>query len=238
MIMRLQTITLAGLCLLFAAACSNISGLSSNSFEQRYPITRCGTKVQVNDPETNVVYGQYINQTKGIWLLTPYIALTGPEYASSEEDLEYIANMDDFLTNRIETKFIQEKWIEDVVPLELNGLETGVRDSVVNMMVSNVIRLDTINYGDWKVPDELIEPRIPGYSLFMFIDGHVGFNRVTGNENILYLFVIDNATRKTTYADFMKYDCDVRNTNGLDKTLDYAYKKLLELRFPSVPGSN
>lgn len=235
---RIQSLYLLGLCLFFASACSNISGLSSNSFEQRFPITRCGNKVQVNDPDANVVYGQFINQSKGIWLLTPYIALTGPEYADSEEDLAYIANTNKLLVNRIESKFVQEKWIEDVVPFNLDRFETAVRDSVVNMMVSNVIRLDTINYGDWKVPDELIQPQIPGYSLFMFIDGNVGFNRVTGNENILYLFVIDNATRKTTYADFMKYNCDVRNANGLDKTLDYAYRKLLELRFPSVTDSN
>ncbi len=231
---RIQSIYLLGLCLFFASACSNISGLSSNSFEQRFPITRCGNKVQVNDPDAGVIYGQFINQSKGIWLLTPYIALKGPEYADSEEDLEYIFNTNKLLVNRIESKFMQEKWIEDVVPFDLDQFETGVRDSVVNMMVSNVIRLDTINYGDWKVPDELIQPQIPGYSLFMFIDGNVGFNRITGNENILYLFVIDNATRKTTYSDFMKYNCDVRNVNGLDKTLDYAYRKLLELRFPSV----
>ncbi|GAB5524569.1 MAG: hypothetical protein Roseis2KO_24410 [Roseivirga sp.] len=194
--------------------------------------------MQVNDPDANVVYGQFINQTKGIWLLTPYIALDGPEYADSEQDLEYLANTNKLLVNRIESKFMQEKWVENVVPFDLDQFETGVRDSVVNMMVSNVIRLDTINYGDWKVPEELIQPQIPGYSLFLFIDGNVGFNRVTGNENILYLFVIDNATRKTTYSDFMKYNCDVRNVNGLDKTLDYAYRKLLELRFPSVSDSN
>ncbi|MCE7992220.1 MAG: hypothetical protein HEP71_09580 [Roseivirga sp.] len=235
---RIQSFYLLGLCLFFASACSNISGLSSNSFEQRFPITRCGAKVQVNDPDANVIYGQFINQSKGIWLLTPYLALDGPEYANSEEDLDYINTMNGFLVDRIESKFIREKWIEDVVPFDLDRFDTGVRDSVVNMMVSNVIRLDTINYGDWKVPNELIQPQIPGYSLFLFIDGNVGFDRVTGNENILYLFVIDNATRKTTYADFMKYRCDVRNTNGLDKTLDYAYKKLLELRFPSLSDTN
>lgn len=235
---RIQSLYLLGLCLFFASACNSISGLSSNSFEQRFPITRCGSKVQVNDPDANVVYGQFINQSKGIWLLTPYLALSGPEYADSEEDLDYINTMDQFLVDRIESKFVREKWIEDVVPFNLDQFDTDVRDSVVNMMVSNVIRLDTINYGDWKVPDELIQPQIPGYSLFLFIDGNVGFDRITGNENILYLFVIDNATRKTTYADFMKYKCDVRNTNGLDKTLDYAYKKLLELRFPSVTDTN
>lgn len=231
---RFRFLTLVALCLLTINACTTIAGLSSNSFEQRFPVTRCGAKVQVNDPDTNVVYGQYINPSKGIWLLTPYLSLQGPQYADSPEDMAYIEKMDGFLSDRIETKFVQEKWIQDVVPFDLDQFETRVRDSVVNMMVSNVIRLDTINYGNWKVPDELIKPEIPGYSLFLFIDGNVGFNRVTGVENILYLFVIDNATRKTTYADFMKYKCDVRNTNGLDKTLDYAYRKLLELRFPSV----
>lgn len=230
----IQPLYLFVICVFFASACGSIAGLSSNSFEQRFPITRCGNKVQVNDPDTNVVYGQFINPSKGIWLLTPYMALRGPEYANSAEDLDYIATMNGFLVDRIESKFEREKWIEDVAPLDMNQYETEVRDSVVSMMVSNVIRLDTINYGNWEVPDELIDPQIPGYSLFLFIDGHVGFNSVTGNENLLYLFVIDNATRKTTYADFMKYKCDVRNTNGLDKTLDYAYKKLLELRFPSI----
>lgn len=231
---RFQLLFSLAFCWLFVSACGNLAGLSSNSFEHRFPITRCGSKVQVNDPDTNVVLGQFINPSKGIWLLTPYMALQGPEYATSPEDLGYINTTNDFLVERIESKFIQQKWVEGIVPFDLDQYETNVRDSIVNMMVSNVIRLDTINYGNWEVPNELIRPDIPGYSLFIFIDGSVGFNRVIGNENILYLFVIDNATRKTTYSDFMKYKCDVRNTNGLDKTLDYAYTKLLELRFPST----
>jgi len=235
---RLPLIFSFALCVLLASACGNLAGISSNSFEHRFPITRCGAKVQVNDPDAQVVLGQFINPSKGIWLLTPYIALEGPKYATSPEDLKYISTTDDFLVERIESKFVQQKWIEDVVPFDVDQYETNVRDSIVNMMVSNVIRLDTIDYANWEVPNEFIRPDIPGYSLFLFIDGNVGFDRVIGNENILYLFVIDNTTGKTTYADFMKYKCDVRNTNGLDKTLDYAYKKLLELRFPSSSGGD
>lgn len=221
------------LCLLVLSACSKFPpGLRSNPFEQRFPVARCGGKVQVKDPDPAVIYGQYINPNQGIWMLTPYVVLKPPKYTKSEEDFNYIDTMHDFLIKRIQDKFEREKWVQDFVSYDVEDLGEARRDSVVNIMVSNAVKLDTINYGNWNVPSELIYSDIPGYSLFMFLDGQLGFNDVTGYQNILYLFVIDNQTRKTTYADFMRYECDVRNINGLDKILDYAYLKLLTLRFP------
>ena len=230
------SITFAVLCLLVLSTCSQLPpGLRSNQFEQRFPVARCGGKVQVKDPDPQNIYGQYINPQKGIWLLTPYVVLKPPRYTKNEEDFEYINTMHDFLVTRIQDKFEREKWVEDIVYYDVEDLGEK-RDTVVNQMVSRAVKLDTINYGNWNVPPELIRSDIPGYSLFMFIDGQIGFNQVTGYQNLLYLFVIDNQTRKTTYADYMRYECDVRNINGLDKILDYAYLKLLTLRFP--PGQN
>ena len=229
---KLQPILVATLCILLLGACNAISKLSSNPFEQRYPITRCGGKVQVKDPDPTHVYGQYINPSKGIWLLTPYLTLRPPKFMNTDLDRDYITKMNGQLVDRIEEKFRRENWVEDIVSFPFQLVDEEPRDSVVNIMVSKAVKLDTVNYGNWNVPNELIRPDIPGYSLFLFIDGQVGFDSVTGNQNILYLFVIDNETRKTTYADYMRYECDVRNTNGLDKILDYAYLKLLTLRFP------
>jgi len=227
-----QTTYILVLCLFVFSACSKLPpGLRSNQFEQRFPVARCGGKVQVKDPDPAVIYGQYINPDQGIWLLTPYVTLKPPRYTKNQEDLDYIDDMHDFLLTRIEDKFEREKWVEDIVPYDMESLGEK-RDTVVSQMVSKAVTLDTINYGNWNVPPELIRSDVPGYSLFMFIDGQVGFNEVTGYQNLLYLFVIDNQTRKTTYADYMRYECDVRNVNGLDKILDYAYLKLLALRFP------
>ncbi len=228
---RLQSTQLILLCLLVLSACSKLPpGLRSNAFEQRFPVVRCGGKVQVKDPDPAVIYGQYINPGTGIWLLTPYVVLKPPKYTKTEEDFKYIDTMHDFLVTRIQDKFEREEWVQDFVDYDVENLGEEKRDEVVSQMVSKAVRLDTVNYGNWDVPPELIHSDVPGYSLFMFLDGQLGYN--DGNQNILYLFVIDNQTRKTTYADFMRYECDVRNINGLDKILDYAYLKLLTLRFP------
>ena len=229
---KLQPFIMAMLCILLLGACNAITKLSSNPFEQRFPVTRCGGKVQVKDPDPAQVYGQYINPSKGIWLLTPYLTLKPPKYVDAPEDLDYITKMRGLIVGRIEDKFRREKWVEDIVSYPLEVMDQARRDTAVNKMVTNAVKLDTIDYGNWNVPGELIRDDIPGYSLFLFIDGQVGFDNVTGNQNILYLFVIDNETRKTTYSDYMRYECDVRNANGLDKILDYAYLKLLTLRFP------
>ena len=232
--MRLQPVFCAVLCLFLFSTCVRFpSGLRSNQFEQRFPVARCGGKVQVKDPDPNVALGQYINPSTGIWLLTPYLKLKPPKFTKSQEDFDYINRMHDFLISRIEDKFEREKWVVEIKPYDIELIEEERKDQVINYMVSNAVQLDTINYGNWNVPPELIRSDVPGYSLFMFIDGQVGFDRVTGYQNVLYLFLIDNQSRKTTYADYMRYECDVRNINGLDKILDYAYLKLITLRFPN-----
>ena len=230
---RSQSISAILFCLLIFSACSQLPpGLRSNPFEQRFPVARCGGKVQVKDPDPRSVYGQYINPNTGIYMLQPYVVLKPPKYTKEEEDFNYINTMHDFLIQRIIDKFEREKWVQDFVDFDLQDLQEEKRDTIINQMVAEGVKLDTINYGNWNVPSELIQPDVPGYSLFMFLDGQLGFNDVTGYQNVLYLFLIDNQTGKTTYSDFMRYECDVRNLNGLDKILDYAYLKLLTLRFP------
>lgn len=209
-------------------------GVNSNAFELRYPVIKCKSKVQIADPDPANTIGQYIDPSKGIRLLTPLVRLAPPKFMKSQEDLDYIGKMSGLLADRVENKFLQDKWIVEVVPVNINKLEISRQDELLSTMVSEVVRPDTINYNRWLVPDEFPETRLPGYSLFLMIEGHIGINKVTGESNTLFLFLIDNETRKVTYSDFLVYECDVRNVDGLEKILDHAYRKLLEVRFPDT----
>jgi hypothetical protein len=217
----------------FVYSCSNLAGVIG-TFEQRYPISHCGDKVKVSDPNPLKVFGEVVDPLKGIWLLTPYIEIEGPLQAHLPNDLEYMSNMNDFLVDRIETSFVQKEWVADVKASGVNRLSAKMRHDMLKKMSKGALKLDSINYEGWIAPDELIRPDVPGYSLFMFIDGMFG-NPSGVNQNTLYLFLIDNAERRVTYSDLLHYQCDVRDTEGLDKTLEYAFKKLLEVRFP--PGN-
>ena len=235
---RFQSITSCVFLALVISACGSLTNLRSNPFEQRNPVTRCGGKVPVNDPDPTVSLGQYNNPSKGIWLLTPYLELKPPQVIKTEEDHQYMVKINESITKRIQNKFLQEKWVEGVIGFDMANAPETAKKAVLDAMVSNIFEKDTVDYSNWDVPDDLIVPEVPGYSLFLFIDGMVGFDGVTENQNVLYMFIIDNVSKKTTYADFMRYKCDVRNTNGMYKLLDYAYKKVLALRFPDVFAAN
>lgn len=221
-------------CLLLTTACGKFIGVNSNPFELRYPVIRCGSKVQIADPDPNHTIGQSIDPTKGIRLMTPLVRLAPPKFMKDQEDLDYIAKMSGVIGNRIENKFLQDRWIVEVLPTNINQLEIDAQDNLLAGMMSTVVRPDTINYETWKVPGEFPRTNLPGYSLFLTIEGYIGINKVTGNSNTLTLFLIDNETRKITYSDFMVYECDVRNVDGLEKILDHAYRKLLGVRFPET----
>lgn len=206
-------------------------GVNSNAFEFRYPVIQCKSKVQIADPEPVTNIGRYIDPSKGIRLLTPLVRLAPPKFMKDQDDLDYIGKTSGLLADRVENKFLQDKWIVEVVPVNVNQLEISRQDELLAGMISEVVRPDTINYDRWLVPDEFPETKLPGYSLFLMIEGHIGINKITGESNTLFLFLIDNEKRKITYSDFLVYECDVRNVDGLEKILDHAYRKLLEVRF-------
>ncbi len=223
---------LAAICLFITTACGKFMGVNSNPFELRYPVIKCGSKVQIVDPDPAETIGQHIDPSKGIRLLTPLVRLAPPKFMKDQDDLDYIAKMSGVVENRIENKFLQDRWIVEVVPVNVNQLDIDAQDALLASMTSKVVRPDIINYETWSVPDDFIVPGLPGYSLFLTIEGYIGINKVTGNSNTLSLYLIDNETRKITYSDFLVYECDVRNVDGLEKILDHAYRKLLDVRFP------
>jgi hypothetical protein len=148
--------------------------------------------------------------------------------------------MVDYIGNRIENQFLRQEWIEGVVPLEIphDNLNAEGVPPIIAEMMSNVLEKDTIDYRNWDVPDELILEGETEYSLLFFINGIIGFDEMTENENYFYFFLIDNEAKKVSYSDFLKFRCDVRNLNGLRKVLDYAYLKLLNVRFEQEELSN
>lgn len=231
---KYNPLCLAAICLLFTTACGKFMGVNSNPFELRYPVIKCGPKVQIVDPDPSQVIGQYIDASKGIRLMTPLVRLAPPKFMKDQDDLNYIAKMSGVVGDRIENKFLQDRWIVEVVPANINQLDIDAQDGLLASMTSKVVRPDVINYETWSVPEAFRTPELPGYSLFLIIEGYIGINKVTGNSNTLSLFLIDNETRKITYSDFLVYECDVRNVDGLEKILDHAYRKLLDVRFPDA----
>ncbi len=218
---------------LILTSCGDYGSLRSNPFESKFPIAKCSRKIDVADPEPVLELGKFISPQKGIYLLTPYVRLSST-YLTTGQDSVYLDKMTDYLGNRIENQFLQLDWIEGVVPANLANLSadtTGVPPSVAEM-VTGVLERDTIDYRNWNVPADLLLPNSDQYTLLFFINGIIGFDDMTENENYFYFFLIDNEARKVSYADFFKYRCDVRNTNGLRKVLDYGYLKLLDVRFP------
>ncbi|MCE7992219.1 MAG: hypothetical protein HEP71_09575 [Roseivirga sp.] len=228
--MKLLYLTL--LCLLVTTACGKFMGVNSNPFELRYPVIKCASKVQIADPDPVYTIGRYIDPSKGIRLMTPLVRLAPPKFMKAQQDLDYIGKMSGLVEDRIENKFLQDRWIVEVLPLKINELDISEQDKLLDNLIPKVVRPDTVNYENWTAPDQLLKEGLPGYSLFLMIEGHIGINKVTGNSNTLSLFLIDNEKKKITYSDFLVYECDVRNVDGLEKILDHAYRKLLDVRFP------
>jgi hypothetical protein len=225
--------------ILLAGACAEVNSLRGNPFEKKFPIGQCSRKIDVADPDATLELGKFISPKKGIHLLTPYVRLSFTDELSAEDSV-YMSKMVDFLGNRIENQFLQQEWIEGVIPVEIpheNLNESGV-PSIIAGMMSNVLEKDTIDYRNWDVPPELILKDITDYSLLFFINGIIGFDEMTENENYFYFFLIDNEAKKVAYSDFLKFRCDVRNLNGLTKVLDYAYLKLLNVRFEQEQLTN
>ena len=224
---------------IFAAGCAEVNSLRGNPFEAKFPIGQCSRRIDVADPEAILELGKFISPNKGIHLLTPYVRLSST-YALNSEDSIYMSKMVDYIGNRIENQFLRQEWIEGVVPLEIphDNLNAEGVPPIIAEMMSNVLEKDTIDYRNWDVPDELILEGETEYSLLFFINGIIGFDEMTENENYFYFFLIDNEAKKVSYSDFLKFRCDVRNLNGLRKVLDYAYLKLLNVRFEQEELSN
>lgn len=229
---KIKLLYLTLLCLSVTTACGRFMGVNSNPFELRYPVIKCGSKVQIADPDPVYAIGREINPSKGIRLMTPLVRLAPPKFMKAQQDLDYIGKMSGVVGDRIENKFLQDRWIVEVLPVNINELKIEEQDKLLDSLVPKAVRPDTVNYENWKAPDQLLIKGLPGYSLFLMIEGHIGINKVTGNSNTLSLFLIDNEKKRVTYSDFLVYECDVRNVDGLEKILDHAYRKLLDVRFP------
>ena len=217
---------------IFTLGCADINALRSNPFESKFPIGKCSRKIDVADPEPSVEMGKFISPNKGIYLLTPYLRLSST-HLTTELDSVYMDKMTDYLGNQIENQFLQQDWIEGVIPVDIPkdvSDSTGVPPSIAELLKTILVK-DTIDYRNWDVPGELLLSNSSQYSLLFFINGIIGFDEMTENENYFYFFLIDNEARKISYADFLKFRCDVRNTSGLSKVLDYAYLKLINVRF-------
>jgi len=167
-----------------AGGCAEVNSLRGNPFEKKFPIGQCSRRIDVADPDASLELGKFISPKKGIHLLTPYVRLSST-YSLTGEDSLYMSKMVDYLGNRIENHFLQQEWIEGVISVDIpheNLNEAGVPPIIAGMM-SNVLEQDTIDYRNWDVPDELILEGNDEYTLLFFINGIIGFDEMTENEN-------------------------------------------------------
>lgn len=221
------------LIIVLLSACAGFSkALRTNPFEQRIPIKLCPDQVPVIDPDPVQFVGLNLDQDKKLWLLTPQVRLTS-SYVKSEDDAIYLERKSTLIKNYIESKFEQERWTEGEIPIELPEVVDSAGNNIIAMeLITRIENAAVADYETWKVDPRLYSNAIDGYSLLMFVNGQIGYTRVSDNLNEFYWFVIDNQTGKVAYADYFKYDCDIRNYDGLDKVIDYAFVKFVAIRFP------
>jgi len=230
---------LLGVMFVLTAGCAELNALRSNAFEAKFPISQCPRKVNVDDQEPALELGKFISPSKGIYLLTPYILISSTHFTNSADSV-YLTKITDYLGNLVENQFLQQDWIEGVIPVQIpeSEIDSLVVPPAIGSMISNVLEQDTIDYRNWDVPHELLLENNNEYSLLLFINGIVGYDELIDDKNHLFFFLIDNEVKKVVYSDYLKFQCDVRNTNGLRKVLDYAYLKLLDVRFKQHEAKN
>ncbi len=218
---------------------------SGNPFIRKNPIRDCSGKVPVDRKKRKTTIGQRIDRRRNISLLTPIVVFKARQRGGL--DSSYVATSSSVIRDSIESRFLRDDWVDRVIPkqYDLQGVDA---DSIKSMMLT--YKQDTIDYRDWKVSEPFITQGSRDYSLLMVVDAIVGFDgaivrnrffwkpeelgkfeesEVTGNH--LMFFVIDNVTRKVTFADHYVFHCDVRDNTSLQKVLEYAYLQLLEVRF-------
>lgn len=219
--------------LLFMASCAGFSkALRSNPFEQRIPILLCPEQVPVLDPEPIQMLGLDLDQDYPLWLLSPQVNLSS-NYVRSTDDSIYLDRKSSLIRNYIENKFEQERWTEGEIALSLPNITDSLGNNIfAQELISKIENSASIDFDSWKLDPRLYDQQLGGYSLLMFVNGQIGFDRVSDNLNEFYWFVIDNQKGKVAFADYFKYDCDIRNYDGLDKVIDFAFIKFVSLRFP------
>ncbi len=231
--MKLRLLLLISTVALLTAGCAGFSkALRSNPFEKRIPILLCEEQVPVVDPDPVQVVGLDLDQDHKLWLLTPQVNLTS-SYIKSEDDAIYLERKGSLIKNYIENKFEQERWTEGEISLSLPDIKDKMGNNVFKQeLIEKIENSSSIDYGSWRLDPRLYSQELGGYSLLMFVNGQIGFDRSSDNLNEFYWFVIDNQKGKVAYADYFKYDCDIRNYDGLDKVIDYAFIKFVVIRFP------
>lgn len=215
------------------AGCAGFSkSLRTNPFEQRIPIKLCPEQVPVIDPDPLQYVGLNLDQDYKLWLLTPQVRLSS-SYVKSEDDAIYLERKGNLIKNYIESKFEQERWVEGEFDVQLPDIKDSLGNNIfAQELIQRIENATVADFDTWKVDPRLYDSQIDGYSLLMFVNGQIGFDRTSDNLNEFYWFVIDNQKGKVAYADYFKYDCDIRNYDGLDKVIDYAFIKFVAIRFP------
>ncbi|MGK0488308.1 MAG: hypothetical protein ACJAXB_001490 [Candidatus Endobugula sp.] len=212
----------------FFPSCVDKYTTTSGSLERRYSIKRCKQKVPVIDDDPGVLINQYIDEKKGIWLFPPIVELN-TDLKTDDQDSIYFKRVRRDLEKSIANKFLLDKWVVDLRGEEnfYNGMKTSILDSLVKRATQG-----SINYSQWDVDESLVDPSYKHYSMIVYIKGLVGDRANTGAYvNELYFFVIDNFEKKVSYSDAILFNCDVRNLDSINKLLEYAFRKLVDVRF-------
>ena len=150
----------------------------------------------VIDPDPLKLTGFDLDQDKKIWLLTPQVKLSS-SYVKSEDDAIYLERKSTLIQSFIKNKFEQERWAEGEIGLELPDIVDSMGNNVIASGDDSKDRkVTTIDYSIWKVDPRLYNSEIDGYSLLMFVNGKIGFDRMSDNLNEFYWFIIDNETAK------------------------------------------
>ena len=212
---------------------------------RRNPIRDCEGKVPVDRKDRKVERGIEIAPDRNISLLTPVVVFKARE--RNEQDSLYAVTTARIIKDSVETRFIRDEWVDRIIPqnYDLDGLDA---ESIKSLILT--YKQDTIEYKKWQAPQQFVTESSTDYSLLMVVDAIIGFegaqvreryfwtpeeigafreSELTGNH--LMFFLIDNKSRKITFADHYVFHCDIRNPTSLQKVLDYAYLRLLGIRF-------
>ncbi len=221
---------------------------NSNSFLRKNPIRDCEGKVPVDRRREKIEFGRHISPSKNISLLSPIVVFKARQRGPI--DSAYLAKTTLIIKDSIENQFITSEWVDKLIP-KTYDLENEDSDRLKDMMF--IYKQDTVDYSSWFVAESFLTTNNEGYSLLMVLDGIIGFDgaevrdryfwrpeeigpyrhsELTGNH--LLFFLIDNKSKKITFADHYVFHCDIRIHNSLKKVLEYAYLQLLNVRFEEI----
>ncbi|WP_268122622.1 hypothetical protein [Roseivirga pacifica] len=205
----------------------------ANAFEQRVPIYKCPSQIPVRDSDPLQVFGFNMDKETSLDLLTPQVML-GSRHLKTKDDSIYFDRMRVLIASRIENKFLGEKWSGELIPYSMPQTvdsETG-RNVLWDEMTNKVRNKVGVDYNLWSVGKQILNTDKPGYTAMVLINGQIGYDRDNQNMNEVYFYIMDNEAKKVAYADYLAYTCDIRNTDALDRVLNYTFLKFMAARYP------